>query len=55
MEVSPVMMEPFDFYDYRKRRLRKNKMVQDALIALIPPLLLLVGILITSFLAHRPQ
>ena len=48
-------MQDFDFYDYRKRKFRNNKTVQDALIVLIPPVLLLVGILIVSFLAHHPQ
>jgi hypothetical protein len=53
--MEDARMEEFDFYDYRKRKFRNNKMVQDALIALLPPLLLLVGILIASFLAHHPQ
>jgi|GEM_PF-5205629 hypothetical protein len=39
------MMKRFDFHSHRK-----NEMVQDALIVLTPPLLMLIGILIASFL-----
>jgi hypothetical protein len=42
-------MKRFDFHRHRNK-----EMVQDALMALIPPLLLLVGILIASF-ALAPQ
>ena len=38
------MMKRFDFHGHRKK-----EMVQDAFIALIPPLLMLVGMLIASF------
>jgi hypothetical protein len=44
------MMKRFDFHGHRKR-----EMLQDALIALIPPLLLLLGMLIASFVSHHPQ
>jgi hypothetical protein len=39
------------FYDYRKYDPRKKKMVQDAFILLLAPVLLLVGMLIAFFLS----
>jgi hypothetical protein len=45
------IMDPFDFYDYRKHNFRKKKMVQDAFIVLTAPLLMLVGMLIARFLS----
>ena len=39
------MMKRFDFHGHRKQ-----EMVQDALIVLTPPLLMLVGMLIAMFL-----
>jgi hypothetical protein len=48
-------MKPYGFFNYRKYSFRKNKMVQDALIVLLPPLLLLIGLLIALFVAHHPQ
>jgi hypothetical protein len=44
------MMKRFDFHGHRKK-----EMVQDAFIALIPPLLMLVGMLIASFVSHHPH
>jgi hypothetical protein len=47
------MMKWFDFHGHRKKD--KKEMVQDAFIALIPPLLMLVGMLIASFVSHHPH
>jgi hypothetical protein len=47
------MMKRFDFHGHRKKD--KKEMVQDAFIALILPLLMLVGMLIASFVSHHPH
>jgi hypothetical protein len=45
-------MDQFEFYDYRKKKFHRNKIVQDVFIVLTAPVLMLVGMVISWFLWH---